>query len=204
MAAADPRPPAGEALPPSQRRLQRPADFTGPRLERFRDVLLRHGVPGALLALTALAIPDTRDLLASGLAPLAARPLCYATGTLLLFAALAGYRWLLDRRIDTASAAWILYLLGVSIAEECVFRVAIPYTAAEGVGLRGAVIASNAAFALLHYFSLRWKWRWCIAAFFAGMALSRLYHAHADLALIVAAHWIGTFINTPREPRGPR
>ncbi len=34
---------------PSQRRLQRPPDFTGKTLNHFRDVFLRHGLPGLLL-----------------------------------------------------------------------------------------------------------------------------------------------------------
>lgn len=194
-----------DAEPPSQRRLQRPPDFTGPRLERFRDVFLRHGLPGAALATMCLALPGASEFLGTGLRPLAATPAAYAGVFLVLFLALLGYRWMLDRRIDAGAAGWTLYLLGVSLAEECLFRVVLPYcAAAQGIELRSAVVASNLAFAVLHYFTLRWKWQWCVMAFFGGMALSRLYHAHADLALIVALHWLGTFVNTPRPPRPAR
>jgi hypothetical protein len=62
------------------------------------------------------------------------------------------------------------------------------------------VVASNALFGFMHYFTLRWKWYWCVGAFLGGMALSRHLAQHQDLALIVAFHWIATFLNTPRPP----
>ena len=95
----------------------------------------------------------------------------------------------------------MLYLLAVSVWEEWVFRLALPWFGqALGFDLRVAVILSNVLFGALHYFTLRWKWPWCLAAFFGGMALSRQYAEHQDLAMIIALHWVATFVNTPRLP----
>ncbi|MFU8817556.1 MAG: CPBP family intramembrane glutamic endopeptidase [Pseudomonadales bacterium] len=190
-----------DGLAPSQRRLQRPADFTGPRLTSFRAVALRHGLPGALLGMLCLLHPDMRALLTAGLGALLAAPLLYLAVGASIFLALISYAGFIDRRLDAAAVGWIIYLLLVSIWEEWVFRVAIPYfAAANGAPLLTAVIASNAIFALMHYFTLRWKWQWCVAAFLGGMALSRQFGLHADLALVIGIHWIATFLNTPRLP----
>jgi hypothetical protein len=190
-----------EALAPSQRRLQRPPDFTGDRLRTFRAVALRHGVPGAVLGLLLLVHPDARALLVPALGAVLADPGRYLAIAAIVLVVLIVYTALLDRRIDAASTAWILYLLLVSIWEEWVFRIAIPYSLqANGVDLRTAIVASNALFAVAHYFTLRWKWHWCLAAGIAGLALSRSFAQHGDLALLIGIHWIATFLNTPRAP----
>ncbi|NBC22758.1 MAG: CPBP family intramembrane metalloprotease [Gammaproteobacteria bacterium] len=190
-----------EPLAPSQRRLQRPADFTGQRLRTFRAVLLRHGLPGAVLGALCLLHPQAGTLLDAALRGLLATPLSYIGFACLTFAGLVAYAWLIDRRLDPPAVGWILYLLAISTWEEWVFRVALPYLGeAQGIPLVAAVVVSNVAFGLMHYFTLRWKWPWCLAAALGGLALSRQFGDHADLAVIIGLHWVATFLNTPRPP----
>ena len=185
----------------AQHRLQRPPDFTGARLERFGQVFLRHGLPVAGIAVLLLLVPQMRALLDAALEGLVARPVRYVGIGVGIALALAGYVWFSQRRLDRQSFAWLFYLLALSIWEEWVFRLAIPYFGQSlGVDLLVLVLVSNAAFGLLHYFTLRWKWHWCVAAFLGGLLLSRQFHVQFDLAQIIALHWIGTFLNTPRPP----
>jgi hypothetical protein len=190
-----------EVIAPSQRRLQREPDFTGGRLNRFMQVFLRHGLPGLLLGVVCLLVPEMQALLIDALAGFVANPGRYVIWAVGIFFLLLAYTYYLDRRIDAPEVGWILYLLVLSTWEEWVFRLAVPYFAAgEGGDLRTAVIASNVAFGLIHYFTLRWKWQWCLGAFLGGMAFSRQLHEHSDLLIIVGIHWVATTINTPRLP----
>ncbi|MDJ0789561.1 MAG: CPBP family intramembrane metalloprotease [Myxococcota bacterium] len=191
-------------LAPSQRRLQRAPDWTGDRLDRFSQVALRHGLPGALLGALCLLHPESGTLLREALTGLFADPARYLlTGTLVLVLLLA-HVWRLDRRLDAGAVGWVLYLLAVSVWEEWLFRLAIPHLGeARGFGLREVALASNILFGLLHYFTLRWKWPWCLGAALGGMALSRQMTEHFDLAWVVALHWIATCLNTPRLPGRP-
>jgi len=191
----------GEALAPSQRRLQRPPDFTGQRLRTFRTVLLRHGLPGALLGALCLLHPQAIGLLTSALSGMLSTPLPYVAVGSLLFGGLMAYAWIIDRRLGAQAVGWILYLLGISIWEEWVFRVAIPYLGqAHEIHLGAAVVGSNVLFGLMHYFTLRWKWQWCLGAALGGLALSRHFGNHFDLAMVIGLHWVATFVNTPRPP----
>jgi len=197
----------GVELAPSQRRLQRTPDFTGNLLRSFPAVALRHGLPGALLGAVCLLHPDLRALLLPALAGFLADPGRYLAFALVTLAAMASYAWFNDRRLDALAVVWMLYLLMVSVWEEWVFRLAIPYIATEnGVAMPAAVIASNLLFAVMHYFTLRWKWQWCLAAGLGGLALSRNFAMHQDLVLIIGIHWVATYMNTPRLPgrRRPR
>jgi hypothetical protein len=189
-------------LVPSQRRLQRPPDFSGQRLDQFSQVLLRHGLPGALAGALCLLSPEMRTLLADSLTLMLAAPARYAVSALGIFALMLGYAWWLERRLTAAAMGWMIYLLAVSICEEWVFRVAIPHacSASQDLDLRTMVVVSNIAFGAMHYFTLRWKWQWCVLACFGGMALSQSFQQHGDLALIIGLHWIATFVNTPRLP----
>lgn len=196
--------PVSGDLAPSQRRLQRPPDFTGARLRSFRAVFLRHGLVGLLIGALCLAHPDLRALLPGALAGFRAAPLGYLAAGLVVFAALVGYAGYIDRRLDARQVGWIVYLLGVSAWEEWVFRLALPSLGeAWGLDARSAAVASNALFGLMHYFTLRWKWYWCVGAFVGGLALSRHFGNHHDLAMVIAFHWIATFLNTPRLPGWP-
>jgi hypothetical protein len=195
----------GSNLAPSQRRLQRPPDFTGDLLRSFRAVALRHGLPGAVLGAVCLLHPEMRALLGRALESFLADPGWYLIAAGLIFAGMASYSWFIDRRLDMQAVGWSLYLLMVSAWEEWVFRLAIPYFAAEnGVELRTAVIASNLLFGAMHYFTLRWKWQWCLGAGLGGLALSRNFAFHGDLALVIGIHWIATYMNTPRLPAAQR
>ena len=187
---------------PSQRRLQRAPDFTGNQLNHFKDVVIRHGLPGAAFGFLCLLHPDVRELLALSLTPAISQPFTYLAVGLVVFVLLCAVSLFMDRGfIDQLKLLWVLYLLGISLWEEFAFRVAIPVILTEfELDFRIAVVISNGLFGLVHYFTLRWKWQWCFAAFLGGMALSRQFAESGDLALIVAIHWIATFINTPRYP----
>ncbi len=189
-------------------RLQRPPDFTGGRLDSFKSVGMRHGLPGVVLALVCLCVPTMRELLGEALAAGRAQPLVYLGVAMLIVLCLSVYAVISGRRWQLAQLGWILYLGALSLWEEWVFRLALPYFIAQyGGGLLVAVIASNLAFAALHYFTLRWKWHWCLGAFVGGLMLSRQMDLHFDLLWVAALHWVVTFINTPkaasgREPMG--
>lgn len=185
----------------SNQRLQRARDFTGDRLTTFREVFLRHGLPGAILALVCLGIPGLQIVFAEGLEKGLARPQLYLVSLVLLFLVLNAHAWLIDRRWDLPKLGWIVYLGVLSFWEEWVFRLAVP-TLLEGFGASVWVAAtlSALAFGAAHYFTLRWKWQWCVAAFVGSLALSRQLELHDDLLLIAAIHWVATYLNTPRPP----
>ncbi|MEM7077087.1 MAG: CPBP family glutamic-type intramembrane protease [Pseudomonadota bacterium] len=187
--------------PISRGRLQRPPDFTGARLETFTSVFLRHGLPGALLGGLCLLGPGMSELLLEGLAPLAAQPLRAVAIVGGIFALLTAYACYLARRFEAQNAGWIAYLGILSLWEEWVFRVALPEYL-QGLALLpwAALLLSNALFGAVHYFTLRWRWQWCVGAFLGGVALSRHYDNNASLLAITAFHWLGTSFNTPRPP----
>ena len=185
----------------SHRRLQRPPDFTGNLLNTFADVVFRHGFPGAALGFIFLLYPLARDPLINSLYSATIEPGKYLAGGLVISMGMIAISLVRDRKLDPTRLLWIFYLFMVSVFEEWVFRLALPFVLVElEVNFRAAVIASNLAFGVMHYFTLRWKWQWCLLAFLGGMGLSRQFHSQEDFLLIVAIHWIATFINTPREP----
>lgn len=187
---------------PSQRRLQRAPDLTGPRLTRFREVFLRHGLP--VLAVAALLlIPETqRALLWVHLGDAARDPLAYAVAAAVILAGCCSVCWWLDRDLDGARLGWIVYLFALSAWEEWVFRLALPHWLEGLHGSReAAILMANLAFGALHWFTLRWRLRWCVLAFLGGMAFSQQL-TQGDLARVVLTHWALTFLNTPRPPGG--
>ncbi|MGD1934797.1 MAG: CPBP family intramembrane glutamic endopeptidase [Candidatus Phaeomarinobacter sp.] len=185
----------------SNQRLQRAKDFTGDRLTTFREVFLRHGLPGLVLALMCLGVPGLQIVFAEGLEKSLASPQLYAISLVLLFLALNGHAWLIDRHWSPAKLGWIAYLGALSFWEEWLFRLAVPQIV-EGFGASVWVAATLSAlvFGAAHYFTLRWKWQWCVGASVGGLALSRQMELHDDLLLITAIHWIVTYLNTPRPP----
>ena len=62
------------------------------------------------------------------------------------------------------------------------------------------MIACNVVFGLAHYFTLRWRWQWCLFAFAGGMGFSHNLHQNAELLPVIVIHWIVTYLNTPRMP----
>lgn len=193
-------PPA--ARQPRKRRLQRNKDFTGARLSSFREVFLRHGLPGLGLALCFLLIPSLQLVFVQSLSRASAHVATYALALAGILVALNAYNWFVDRRWNTAQFGWILYLGALSFWEEWVFRLALPQIL-EGLGASvwGAAVFSAIVFGAAHFFTLRWKWYWCVSAAFGGLYFSHQMELHGDLLLVAAIHWIATSINTPRPPR---
>ncbi|MEO0784313.1 MAG: hypothetical protein AAFY10_01345 [Pseudomonadota bacterium] len=188
--------------PPSRtRRLQRDKDFTGGRLSSFREVFLRHGLPGLSLAVLCFAVPGLPTAFLEGLARGLANPALYGGGFVLVFLALAGYACLIDGRWSFARLGWVVYLGALSFWEEWVFRLALPHML-EGAGISVWLAAGLSAlvFGGAHYFTLRWKLQWCVGAVIGSLLLSRQMQVHEDLLLISAFHWIATLLNTPRPP----
>ena len=186
-----------------QRRLQREKDFTGDRLLHFRQVFLRHGLPGLVLALGLFAIPGFQTLFFEGIGRGLSNPLGYASGFLLIFLVLNAYAWRVDRHWSVSRLGWVAYLGALSLWEEWAFRLAIP-ALLEGLGAAvwQASILSALLFGGVHYFTLRWRLPWCIGAFLGALLLSRQMQVHEDLFLVAAFHWVATLVNTPRPPRG--
>ncbi|MEM7218458.1 MAG: hypothetical protein AAF515_08845 [Pseudomonadota bacterium] len=189
-----------------QGRLQRSPDWTGGRLETFRAVVLRHGLPGALLGMLGLVValnyPPVADFARCAITPAAAEPLRYLLGGLILLALFCLHAWR-RRCLNPPQLAWTVYLGGLSLWEEWVFRLLAPYAAvALGADPWLSLLAANICFGLLHYVTLRWKWYWCACAGLGGLALSLHFETNFDLLWIAALHWIGTFLNTPQPPSG--
>ncbi|MDZ7685960.1 MAG: hypothetical protein U5O39_13895 [Gammaproteobacteria bacterium] len=111
-------PQSDEPLVPSQRRLQRPPDFTGSRLDAFAQVSLRHGFPGAISGALCPLHPDMRSSLASGLALSAADPARYFGIGLALLVAMICWSAIIERRLDARAVGWIIWLFLVSAWEE--------------------------------------------------------------------------------------
>lgn len=190
------------APPPTRRRLQRDKDFTGERLTTFREVFARHGLPGLILAVICVSAPFLQPRFLESLEKGVADPTRYTAVAVLIFAALNAYAWWIDRHWSFEKLGWIIYLGALSFWEEWVFRIALPETL-QAVGALPwiAAIISAAIFGGLHYFTLRWKWPFCVGAFVGSLMLTRQMNLHNDLLLITAIHWVATYLNTPRPPR---
>ncbi len=193
----------GKTKTKPRRRLQRPPDFTGGRLTTFREVFFRHGLPGLALACCFLFVPDLHNAFTSGLEKTVLFPGRHAAFLIGIFIALNIYAWWIDRQWSMQKLGWVAYLGALSFWEEWVFRIAIPQTL-EGWGLTVWFAATFSAvlFGGAHYFTLRWKWQWCLIACIGGIALSRQMEMRGDLLLITGFHWVATYLNTPRLPGG--
>lgn len=149
------------AVPNSRsRRLQREPDFTGGRLVSFREVFLRHGLPGVIFALICLSVPSLQNAMAEGLEKGSQTPVLYAMSGLLIFAGLSIYSGLFDRQWTAARLGWVAYLGALSFWEEWVFRLALPHVLERlGASVALAAILSAIVFGGAHYFTLRWRWQ---------------------------------------------
>jgi membrane protease YdiL (CAAX protease family) len=180
-------------------RLQRGPTDSGYRVETFGDVIKRHGGTMGLLAAACLLLPSTWSALSATTAPLFQQPFSYflgALGLLLFFVA-----WSSRRPVSVGrQVQWVFYLLFISFVEELTFRLVLPALLEPKIGWLIANLLCGALFAILHYVTLRWKLRNCIATFIGAMGLSHLM-SQGDFTLVVMVHWLGTFLNTPFPPK---
>lgn len=177
-------------------RLQRRPNAKRKQITCFREVVFRHGLLAFMLSLICLASPQMRTSLIWGLERFLCNPLPYFMAALGLMSFFCLWSLIFIHTLDVRQVLWIFYLLGISICEEWVFRLAIPGFLASYFGRFPSVVLCNVVFAAIHYFTLRWKLRWCFLAFFGAMGLSRLM-IKGDLMLVICVHWFATFLNTP-------
>lgn len=163
-------------------------------------MVLRHGLPFLLIGGVLLLMPG---LVSESSLSIAFPTVDYLMIGLVITIVMFFWSWWLTNEITLVQASWVFYLLGVSLWEEWVFRVAIPdIMTANGATYLSAILISNLLFGAIHYFTLRWKALWCFFAFLGGMGLSLNYAEQGDFLLIVGLHWVATFANTPRPPSG--
>ncbi|HBM87120.1 MAG TPA: hypothetical protein DD437_01115 [Rhodobiaceae bacterium] len=164
-------------------------------------MFLRHGLPGCLLALVCIGIPGLQTVFVDSLQKGLASPGLYMISFFVLLLLMNVHAWLIDRHWSLPKLGWMVYLGALSFWEEWLFRLALPQFLEDlGVSFWLAAVLSALVFGASHYFTLRWKWQWCVLAFVGGLALSRQMELHGDLLLITAFHWIATYLNTPRPP----
>jgi hypothetical protein len=186
-------------------RLQRPPDFTGDQIQSFSAVFLRHGLPCALLGLLFLTDATVWPLLKSATAAARENSTLYLISTGLVFLCLLTHAALGKYPLVLRRIGWIVYLGCLSVWEEWVFRIGIPhYLGALGIGILLPILISNTLFGILHYFTLRWRWQWCLMAAIGGLFFSYNFVNHQNLLLIAGIHWVMTYLNTPRMPNGDR
>ena len=182
-------------------RLQRSSASDRHYISTFRQVLRRHCGVMVSITLVCFFLLNSNHLLQSGFAKSSNAPFFYLAALTGFFILFVGYLLLIHRAIDSRTILWILYLLLISILEEMTFRLMLPLAILSSTGLIVGIVVSNAVFATVHFFTLRWKLVNCVGAFLGGLGLSRLFHVSDDLALIILVHWFFTFLNTPCPPR---
>ncbi len=181
-------------------RLQR--DYSGTTLpvSTFVQVLYRHGCTMGFIAATLICLQSTPDAFQAVASNFSENPSTYIVA---LLAALGFFFVFLVSKgvpLSRIQGLWIVYLLYISIVEELAFRLFLPMAIEPSAGFLSAIVMSNFLFALLHYFTLRWKWKNCVFVFLGGIGLSRLLENSGDLALLVLVHFVATFLNTPSQP----
>jgi uncharacterized protein (DUF2062 family) len=186
-----------------ENRLQRRAASDGFQITSFYEVVCRHGAFMALLAVLCFISEDARQGLVWLTSKGMQHPGPYLFWTVVLLIIFAVGTKIVDQTMDRTQGLWIFYLFMISLMEEWIFRCALPLWASSFLPYLAGVVLSNALFAIIHYFTLRWKVQRCIFAFLGGMGLSRLL-VFEDLFLLIGIHWFATFINTPRPPNGVR
>ena len=186
-------------------RLQRASLTREGYISRFRQVLRRHGLTMATIAAICLLIPSIPSALSNSLNFLLINPSKYLLWTAGLGILIILFLRLTGRELNARQAAWIAYLLMISIVEEVGFRLSLPIILSSGFSasetLWIGVFLSNLIFATIHYLTLRWKLTACVFTFLGGMGFSRLFETTGDLALVILIHWVVTFLNTPSAPR---
>jgi membrane protease YdiL (CAAX protease family) len=152
------------------------------------------------IAVTLICLQSTPDAFRAVASDFSESPSTYMVA---LLSALGFFFVFLVRKgvpLSRIQGLWIVYLLYISIVEELAFRLFLPMALEPSAGFLSAIVMSNFLFALLHYFTLRWKWKNCVFVFLGGLGLSRLLENSGDLALLVLVHFVATFLNTPSQP----
>ena len=189
-------------------RLQRAASSQETYISKFRQVLARHGLTMASIAIICLFLPSIQTALFSSLDNLIRNPPKYLLWSLIVATFIFGFLKYTKREIDLRQLIWVGYLFMISLVEEIAFRLSLPLLiTSEITGISfywiGALI-SNLLFATTHYFTLRWKLNACIFTFLGGMGLSRMLDTTGDLTGVILLHWAVTFLNTPTPPRNSK
>ena len=186
-------------------RLQRGALSQEAYISRFRQVLARHGITMASIAIICLLLPSIQTALLTSLDNLFRNPLRYFLWSLIVATFIFVFLKYKKREIDLRQLIWVGYLFLISVVEEIGFRLSLPLLITSDVtGISffwiGAFL-SNLLFATIHYFTLRWKLNACIFTFLGGMGFSRMLETTGDIALVILVHWAITFLNTPSAPK---
>ncbi len=171
------------------------------RIDSFRQVLLRHGLSGLVLALICLIPEQPRTSVQASLRLFETQGERIASIALLLLAVMVIASAFGRGGLSARQWAWLGYLLLVSIAEEWAFRFALPLWLMPAIGLLPAIALCNLAFGAMHRFTLGWGWARCLGATLGAFGLSLLL-ARTSLLHVIALHWLVTFANTPWPPRG--
>lgn len=187
-------------------RLQRGSSSPNNYISKFRQVLIRHGLTMTVIAIICLFAPFTLDGFNSSLDKFFILPSRYFVWFLGVALFIFGYLKFTKKYLNVRQIAWISYLFLISVVEEIGFRLGLPLLfTSEFIGIDTfwiGVILSNLIFALIHYFTLRWKITACVFTFLGGMGFSRLFSITDDLAIVILIHWAVTFLNTPSAPKG--
>ena len=187
-------------------RLQRGALNQETYIYRFRQVLLRHGITMASIAIICLLLPSIQAAFTSSLDNLFRNPMKYFLWSLVVTTFIFTFLKYTKKEINLRQLIWIGYLFMISVVEEIGFRLSLPLLMTSGItGISPfwiGVFLSNLFFASIHYFTLRWKLSACIFTFLGGMGFSRLLDTTGDLTAVILLHWAITFLNTPKAPKG--
>ena len=107
-------------------RLQRAALSQENYISKFRQVLARHGLTMASIAIICLLLPSTQTALLSSLDNLFRYPLKYLLWSLLVATFIFGFLKYTKREIDLRQLIWVGYLFMISVVEEIAFRLSLP------------------------------------------------------------------------------
>ena len=154
-------------------RLQRAALNQKTYISKFSQVLARHGLTMASIAIICLLLPSIQSALLSSLDNLFRNPLKYLLWSLAVTTIIFGFLKYTKREFDLRQLIWIGYLFMISAVEEIAFRLSLPLLITSDItGISFfwlGVFISNLLFATIHYFSLRWILLACIFCFIGVM-----------------------------------
>ena len=107
-------------------RLQRGSVSPETYISKFRQVLARHGLTMASIAIVCLLLPFVQTALLSSLDNLFRNPLKYLLWTLVVATFIFGFLKYTKREIDLRQLIWVGYLFMISVVEEIAFRLSLP------------------------------------------------------------------------------